>query len=43
MLFVSIVVEDLYDTLHAARCLSDKSDKFLLEFYFGLIHDLTNS
>ena len=37
MLFVSIAVENLYDTLHAARCLSDKSDKFafVLEFYFG--------
>ena len=33
MLFVSIAVENVYETLHAARCLSDKSDKVLLEFY----------
>ena len=39
MLLVSTAVENLYDTLHdlltVAGCLSGKSDKFLLEFYFG--------
>ena len=37
VLFVSVAVENLYDTLHAGRCLSVKIDKFafLIEFYFG--------